>query len=140
MNAVAAHIREATLDDLPKWLFLAKERYPDRDVAATAKWVSWCIQHPSRLVLVGRACVGIAGVDLHYGIELRAKMNVLYSIPNLEPGLEAMAIMKRMLAWAKEKGAIPPFLIDNDSGVDFGPFVNRLGGQPDLAPRYTIPF
>lgn len=140
MNARADTIRVATLDDLPKWLYLAKERYPDRDIGATARWVSWCITHPARLVLVGHGCAGIAGVDLHYGIELRGKMNVLYSIPCLEPGIEAMTMLKKMVAWAKEKGAVPPFLIDNDSGVDFGPFVKRLGGQRDEAPRYTIPF
>jgi len=133
-------IREAVLEDAPKWLALAVQRYPDRDVGGMRAWVEWCITNPDRLVLVGRASVGIAAVSLNYGVERRGRMDVLYTIPHLKPGLEAFAMIEIMMRWAKQKGAQGPFYIEPDTDVDFGPFVQRLGGTPAGGVRYEIPY
>lgn len=133
-------IRQMTLADVPKWIALAKERYPGRDVGGMIGWVEWCITSPDRLVLVGSASVGIAAVGLNYGIERRGRLEVLYTIPRLNPGLEALAMVELMVRWAKGRGAEGKFDVDPDTNVDFGPFVRRLGGGPASNVRYEIPY
>lgn len=133
-------IRRATPADIPVWVELSKARYPDRDVAAGAKWVEWCIRHPERLVLVGKTHAGIATVSWHYGIEKRASLVLMFSASGAPYGLEGVAMLRAMVAWAKEMGAIPPFRVGSDNGTDLGAFAKRLGGEMVMEPHYAIPF
>lgn len=140
MTAAHHEIRRAVISDIPGWLSLARGRYPGMDLSGVEKWVEWCIQSPKRLVLVGNATAGVAGLDLWHGIALRAQLIAMFTVPERQPGMEPVAMLRIMVAWARENKAKPPFLIDAQTGVDFGPFAARLGGHPAKEPRYVIPF
>lgn len=130
-------IRKATLADIPAGLALAEAAYPGRGVEKAAKWAEWCINNPDRLVLVSPKGVGIAQVSWNYGFELKGRLDLLYVAKG--SGLEALKMLRIMVAWAKAKGAVGSFAVDADTGVDFGPFVKRLGGTQTKGVRYLIP-
>jgi len=133
-------IRQATLDDIPRWLEIAQRVYLERDVSGSKPWAEWHIKSPNSLVLIGRAGVGIASLDLHYGLDLRAKLDLLFSFPELQPGIEPVSMVRIMVRWAKSKGAQPPFLVEFEGGYDPAAIVKRLGGWKVETPRYAIPF
>lgn len=132
-------IRRATLDDAPFLLELAREKYPARQVDLAANWLKWCIESPDRLVLIGPNSAGIAQVQWNYGFERRARLDALAARPTTGAALEALRIVRLMIDWAKQQGAVGSFRLDADTGVDFGPFAKRLGGRPVTMTRYEIP-
>ena len=135
--AMRPMIRQATLDDIPFIMELAKEKYPTRDVEKAAPWAAWCIKNPDRLVLVGPSSMGCAQVDWRYGHECKARLDVLAARPG--PIWEALRMLRLMLNWARQKGAIGNFILDANTGIDFGPFAERLGGKKVTIVQYEIP-
>lgn len=139
MTEAVTPIRIATLDDITLIGEIARQQYPHLDVEKARGWLTWAIQHPDRLVLVGLNSVGIAQVAWFYGMEKRARLDVLARRPAPEGVLEAFRMVRIMVSWGKEKGATGNFKLDADTGVDFGPFAKRLGGKPVTVTRYEIP-
>lgn len=130
-------IRLATLDDVPRALAIAATAYPGRGTERAEPWVRWAIPHPDRLCLIGAATIGMASLTLHYGFELRARLDLLAST---DPHLyDAMRMVRAMVRWARQRGAVGVFKLDSDTGVDFGPFARRLGGRPVQHARYEVP-
>ena len=140
-TALAARkfIRRTSLDDMPFIIGMAKEKYPARQIEQGIPWMEWCIGSPERLVLVGPNSVGVAQVDWRYGFERRGRLDMLASRPQASAPWEAFRMVRMMLAWAKEQGAQGTFRLDADTGIDFGPFAKRLGGEPVTLTRYEIP-
>ena len=130
-------IRQATLDDIPFIAQLGKERYPQRDIEKDIPWARWCIQNPDRLVLVGPNSMGCCQIDWIYGHECKARLDVLAARPG--PIWEALRMLRIMLNWARQKGAVGSFILDANTGVDFEPFSQRLGGRKVTRVEYEIP-
>lgn len=130
-------IRVATEDDIERWLPVARIRYPGRDINAGIPWVRWCMQRPDRLALTGLHSCGIAEIVPRYGFEPRAVLSLLLS--DGHAGFEPLRIVRQMVVWAKVKGVSGHFIIDADTGVDFGPLARRMGGGPADIKRYKIP-
>jgi len=125
------------MGDIPRWLAVAQSRYPGRPVEQAVPWVEQCIASPNRLALVGDRACGIAEIGLYYGFERRSRLSFLFSSPGA--GMEPLRILRQMVVWAKENGAVGHFVVDADTGVDFGPFARRLGGVTVNEARYRIP-
>ena len=138
-EAPAPKIRRAKLEDMPFMVALANEKYPMRMIEKGIPWMEWCIQNDNRLVLLGPNSIGVAQVEWNYGYERRARLDMLGARPVSGAALEALRMVRMMLAWAKEKGAVGTFRLDADTGIDFGPFARRLGGKPVTLTRYEIP-
>lgn len=134
-----AAVRRATLADMPFIIAMAKEKYPARQIEQGISWMEWCIGSPERLVLIGPNSAGVAQVSWNYGFERRARLDMLGARATPGAALEALKIVRMMVAWAKEQGAQGTFRLDADTGVDFGPFARRLGGGPVTLTRYEIP-
>ena len=130
-------IRQATLDDIPFIMALASEKYPGRDVEKDRPWASWCIQNPDRLVLIGPNSMGCAQVDWIYGHECKARLDVLAARPG--PFWEALRMVRIMVNWARQKGAIGTFKLNAETDVNFAPFASRLGGRKVTTTYYEIP-
>ena len=135
--AMRPMIRQATLDDIPFIMALAAEKYPGRDVTKDEPWAKWCIKNPDRLVLVGPSSMGCAQVDWIYGHECKARLDVLAARPG--PIWEALRMLRLMLNWARQKGAIGSFILDANTGIDFSAFSERLGGRKVTVTRFEIP-
>lgn len=110
-----------------------------RQIEQGIPWMERCIQNPDRLVLVGPNSIGCAQIQWNYGYERRARLDMLAARPVPGAALEALRIVRMMVAWGKEKGAVGTFRLDADTGIDFGPFAKRLGGKPVTLTRYEIP-
>lgn len=136
---VVSSIRRATLADMPFMVAMAKEKYPVRKVELGIPWMEWALANPERLVLMGDNTIGVAQVSWNYGFERRARLDMLGARPVSGAALEALKMVRLMIAWAKEQGAQGSFRLDADTGVDFGPFARRLGGKPVTLTRYEIP-
>jgi hypothetical protein len=132
-------IRKATSDDETFMFEIAKEKYPERAIERGAPWVRWAMQHSERLVLVGPNSFGIAQVGWFYGMERRARLDMLCARPIPGAALEALKMVRMMVAWAAEQGATGAFRLDADTGVDFEPFARRLGGKLVTTTWYDIP-
>lgn len=132
-------IHQATADDEAFMMAIAKEKYPDRPIERGAPWVRWCMQNPERLVLVGAHSFGIAQTYWKYGYERRARLDMLCARPVSGSVMEALRMVRLMVMWAKEKGAIGTFILDADTGIDFAPFAERLGGTAVAVTRHEIP-
>lgn len=132
-------IRKATVDDEAFMFAIAREKYPERAIERGAPWVRWAMKHEDRLVLVGPNSFGIAQVSWFYGFERRARLDMLCARPVSGAALEALRMVRIMVAWAAEHGAEGTFKMDADTGVDFEPFARRLGGKAVTATRYEIP-
>lgn len=140
--AVQMVIRPATLDDLPEIGRRLIRHYAGRATPAQimrgAKWMIWAINSPARLVLLGPNSFGVAQTAMFYGCERRAAVDILCCRPNAGGSLEALRMVRKMVAWARRRGA-PNLRLDSDTGVDFGPFGRRLGAKPVLVTKYEIP-
>lgn len=132
-------IRRATLADMPFIIEMARERYPARTIEKGIPWMQWCIGNPEKLVLIGPNSIGMANVGWQYGFERRARLDMLGARAVAGAALEALRMIRIMLTWAKQQGAVGTFRLDADTGVDFGPFARRLGGKPVTLTRYEIP-
>jgi hypothetical protein len=128
-------IRRAGADDVPFLIDLARDVYatragtiPGLTEEGAIGWLRWAIANPDRLVLCGPHSGGVASVSFHYGYERRARVDVLAARPTPGAALEAMRMVRVMLAWAREHGA-SRLRLGADTGVDFGPFARRLGGE-----------
>lgn len=140
-------IRLGQVEDIPALVEFALEAYGNRMIprgeawvkSGGARWLEWCILNPERLVLIGANSVGIAQVAWHYGFERKGRMDVLVSRPGSRTPLETLKMVRLMLSWARQRGAVGSFRLDADTGVDFEPFAQRLGGKPVTNVRYEIP-
>lgn len=132
-------IRLLTEEDIPRGLEIAREMYPTRDVDRAVPWVRWCMANPDRLALIGPNSVGCAQIDWIYGFEQRARLDFLACRRNKKAPLEALRMARVMLNWARSRGVKAPFTLDADTGVDFGPFSERLGGTKQVMVQYKIP-
>lgn len=135
---VAPGIRRATLDDVPALIEFGRTAYPGRPIEQAAPWLAWYIQNPDRLVLIGLSSAGAAQVTTDYGLERRARLSLLAAKPVPGAVFESLRILRAMVDWAKEKGAVGTFRVDSGTGVDFGSFAKRLGGRQVLT-DYEIP-
>lgn len=138
-------IRRATPDDVPFLVELAREMYVKRPGTldnlveqGAVGWLRWAIGNPDRLVLAGQHSGGVASVSWYYGYERRARVDVLCARPMPGAGLEAMRMVRVMLAWARERGAAH-LRLGADTDVDFGPFARRLGGIRKTEVYYDFP-
>lgn len=135
-------IRRMTEADIPFFLEIAKERYPDRNVALGVQYVRWAMGNANSIVLCGTVAFGVASVSLKYGFEKRGRLDILAAKKGNKAVVEAFQIVRAMVRWSALQGATGHFRIDADTGVDFGPFARRLGGHevdPVRYPRYDIP-
>lgn len=144
MNALFRNstIRRATEEDIPHGLAIAQQAYPGRGIEKALDWAKWHIKQPNSLVLIGPGTLGIASIAFKYGFEKRARLDMLAATPEKSSVIEALQQVRAMVRWAALQGATGKFRIDADTGVDFGPFAQRLGGHrvdDDLYPRYDIP-
>lgn len=140
-----ARLRLATEADVSFFVEMAKERYDEnrkRRAEEGVDWLRWAIKAPTALVLVGPSTGGVASINLRYGFEKKARLDMLVAKAGRNAALEAFQMVKTMVRWATLNGAEGAFRIDADTGVDFGPFARRLGGievDPRKYPRYDIP-
>jgi len=134
-------IRRATEADFPMMMEICRARYGDRAAEAekSIPWMRWHLNNVGSLVLVGADTMGVASVSVLYGVEKRARLDMLATRPVKSAPLEALQMVKAMVRWAAINGAGGAFRIDADTGVDFGPFARRLGGTEVPYPRYDIP-
>lgn len=135
-------IRQATLDDVPFIMALGREKYAGRgDTVAKLHiaegWVRWCIGNTERLVLVGPNSAGIASVSWNYGFERVGRLDAMAARQTPGAILEAIRLVRLMLRWSQEKGAIR-FRLTADTGADFAPFAKRLGGRAVTVTHYEF--
>src|SRR5437764_5421521 len=101
--ALRMEIRPATLDDLPEIAQRLIRHYAGRATPAQimkgAKWMVWAINSPSRLVLIGPNAFGVAQTAMFYGCERRASVDILCSRPSVGGSLEALRMVRKMVAW-----------------------------------------
>ena len=131
-------VRVATVRDIPFILEVAQEAYPDRDVVMGIPYMCWCLNSPDRLVLVGQNCFGLARFAWEYGLEARARSEMLASRKGNRAPWEVLQIVRQMLIWAKQRGAKGDFVLDSDTEVDFEPFARRLKGRKTTLVQYKI--
>jgi hypothetical protein len=135
-------LRPATLEDLPEIAQRLLAHYRGRATPETimrgAKWMAWAINNPDRLVLLGPNSFGVAQTGMFYGCERRASIDILCCRPNAGASLEALRMVRKMVAWARRRGA-PSLRLDSDTGVDFAAFGKRLGAKPVTVTKYEIP-
>lgn len=137
-------IRRATPDDVPFLVELAREMYASRIgtipgiEAGGIEWLRWAMSEPDRLVLVGQHSGCVASINVHYGYERRGRIDALCARPMPGASLEAMRIVRVVLAWARERGA-SRVRLGADTGADFGPFAKRLGGIRKEEVYYDFP-
>ena len=122
-----SEIRRATEIDRPFVMELVKEKYPDR-YAQGIPYVNWCLNNPDRLVAVGPHSFGVASAMWHYGFQRRGGISILCCRPVAGASFEIVRMVRFMLDWAKAVGCEGDFTLVEDTGVDFGPLVRRLGG------------
>lgn len=142
MNApflTTGDIRVATEADIPHGMAIAREMYPHLDLDRVVGWVQWCLANPDRLVLIGPNSVGCAQIDWIYGYDMRARVDFLACRRVKQASLEALRMLRLMLNWARSRGVTAPFTLDADTGVDFAPFSERLGGMKEITVKYKIP-
>lgn len=144
MNALFRNstIRRGVEEDIPWGMEIAKARYPGRDAEKGKEFLLWHLRNPNSIVLRGEYAFGVASIVLKYGFEKRARLDMLVAKAGNPAVLEALHILRAMVRWAALQGAEGHFRVDADTGVDFGPFVRRLGGRevdPVKFPRYEIP-
>lgn len=135
-------IRRVTEADIPWGMKIAMDRYPGRDVIHATGYIKWCLGSPNHIVLRGDFAFGVASVNMKYGFEKRARLDILAAERGNKAVLESFHIVRAMVRWAALQGAQGAFVIDSDTGVDFGPFARRLGGHevdPAQNRRYHIP-
>lgn len=135
-------IRRATLDDIPFFEALAREKYGDRfhdpDKAEKLhEWLANLFQRGDYTCLKGDFTAGIARVQRRYGCELKGQLVALAARPGCV--LEPLQMIKVMLLWAKAVGATGTFTLDADTGHDFEPFARRLKGEKIVKTSYEIP-
>lgn len=133
------NIREATVNDLPFIMQLGKEMYPARDVEKSRQWARWCILDANHYVLVGPNSMGCAELFWSYGCECKARSAVLAARPVAGAVFETLRILRMMITWAKQRGAIGTFTLDADTGIDFLLFAKRLGGKSVTKTHYELP-
>lgn len=142
VKAARMLIRPATLDDLPEIAQRLIRHYAGRATPAQimkgAKWMIWAIGNRDRIVLIGPNAFGIAQYGMFYGCEARAQVDILCCRPSAGGALESLRIVRKMVAWARRRGA-PNLRLDSDTGVDFAPFGKRLGANPVTVTKYEIP-
>lgn len=135
-------IRPAELNDLPEIARRLIQHYAGRATPAQimrgAKWMAWAIGSRDRLVLLGPNAFGIASIGTFYGCERKARVDILCSRPSAGRSLESLRMVRKMVAWAKRRGA-PTLRLDADTGVDFGPFARRLGATAVSTIKFDIP-
>lgn len=135
-------IRPACLDDLPAIARHLMRHYAGRATRETimqgAPWMARVIQNRDRLVLIGPNAFGIAQYGMFYGCERRASVDILCSRPSAGGSLESLRMLRKMVAWARRRGA-RTLRLDADTGVDFAAFGKRLGATASMVPRYEIP-
>lgn len=132
-------VRRATLADIPAGVALLRKMYPERGVGDAEDYARWLLSNENRLVLIGSHSLGCAQFTWKYGFEPRARLDFLAAEPAAHDILEPLQIVRMMLAWARQKGAKGTFILDADTGVDFGPFAKRLGGHERVMRRWEIP-
>jgi hypothetical protein len=135
-------IRPATLDDLPQIAQRLLQHYAGRATKETilrgAPWMTWAIGSRERLVLIGPNSFGVAQTGMFYGCERRASVDILCCRPSAGSSLEALRMVRKMVAWARRRGA-PSLRLDADNGVDFAVFGKRLGAKPVTVTKFEIP-
>lgn len=138
-----ALIHEASERDKPFMLALAQEKYPRRVVEKSIRWVERAMDNPDRLVLVGPNSFGIAQADWIYGSERRGRLDMMCArteaAAGLAAGVEILRMVEIMVGWARTKGCAGTFKLDADTGVDFEPLAQRLGGKVVTVKRCEIP-
>lgn len=130
-------LRQATVEDVPWLLALAKHCYPTEPVEQGERWLLRCIERDDHLVLRGAAAGGIAHVAMEFGCLPRGRSDLIGAFPG--GAREAFWIVKGMVEWAQWRGAKGNFRVDASTGVDFGPFARRLGGHLSSDKAYDIP-
>ena len=129
-------IRRVTVEDIPRALEMAAAAYPERRVAMGEDWARWVVGHPDRICLISDEALGVASIVTRYGHERRAQLDLLAS---LNPrSFDPVRMLRAMIEWARSRQAVGAFKIDSDTGVDFGPFVRRLGGRAVTNKRYEV--
>jgi hypothetical protein len=135
-------IRPATLEDLPEIAQRLMQHYRGRATPATimqgARWMAEVIANRNRLVLIGPNSFGVAQTGMFYGCERRASVDILCCRPSAGGSMEALRMVRKMVAWARRRGA-PSLRLDSDTGVDFAAFGKRLGAKPVTVTKYEIP-
>ena len=114
---------------------LVREMYPEKDVDRSVPWVEWCLKNPDHLVLVGENSFGIARSEWVYGFE---RLGTLLILCSRGRNLEALRMVRKMIAWAKIRGCLE-FRLDANTGVDFAAFGKRLKAKRETVLRYNIP-
>lgn len=140
--ATRMSLRPATLDDLPeigqRLILHYQGRATPAQIMKGAHWMIWAINSPSRLVLIGPNAFGVAQTAMFYGCERRASVDILCCRPNAGGSLESLRMIRKMVAWARRRGA-PILRLEADNGVDFSAFAKRLDAKPVLTTKYEIP-
>lgn len=139
MTDAPSFIRQGTENDIPFMTALFQEAYPARGIERGLPWMKWAMGNVDRLVLVGAHSAGVACVSWNYGFEPKGRLDILAARPAARGFLEPFRMLGMMIQWAKLRGAVGTFKIEADTGVDFGPFARRLGGQPVTRTWYEIP-
>ena len=114
---------------------LVREMYPGKDVDRSVPWVEWCLKNLDHLVLVGDNSFGIARAEWVYGFE---RLGTLLILCSRGRNLEALRMVRKMIAWAKTRGCLE-FRLDANTGVDFAAFGKRLKAKRETILRYNIP-
>ena len=114
---------------------LVREKYPTKAVDRSVPWVEWCLKNPDHLVLVGENSFGIARSEWVYGFE---RLGTLLILCSRGRNLEALRMVRKMIAWAKTRGCLE-FRLDANTGVDFAAFGKRLKAKRETILRYNIP-
>lgn len=141
VSAEPMAFRQATLDDLPLIARRLQQHYPGRatreKIMQGARWMTQCIQSPSRLVLIGPNSFAVASYDTHYGCERKARIDILCCYPVPGAALEGLRMVRKLVSWARRKRC-PTLRMDADNGTDFGPFAKRLGARRIDTVKYEI--
>lgn len=140
-RAVPMEHRPATLEDLPLIAQFLQKHYPGRATRETimrgAKWMAWCIQSPTRAVLIGPNSFAVASYDTHYGCERKARIDIICARAAPGSSLESLRLVRKLVSWARRHGC-PTLRMDADNATDFGPFAKRLGARRIETVKYEI--
>jgi len=132
-------IRPATEADFDRIIGMARAVYADDfDEQATRQWGLEALRSPKVLIAVGERGFGVAGVSAPFYAPRRLRGIMMFLASTGAAGYEPCAILRYMVTWAKERGAVS-FAFGEETGVNLEPLARRVGASKDRD-SYVIRF
>lgn len=131
-------IRPATAGDFDRIFEIARNAYPEFNEETSRLWGQSALQNPNVLVAVGERGFGVAAVSAPFYAPHKLKAVMLFLASTKGAGYEPCALLRYMINWAKERGAVS-FHFGEETGVNLAPLAKRVRATKDRD-SYAIRF